>query len=67
MALNVQSATTNSIFIHLHMENTTKRYWKGVEELRNDAQFVKNANSEFTNVNSEEDLLGKDPQRRDFL
>ena len=49
------------------MENTTKRYWKGVEELRNDAQFVKNANSEFINVNSEEDLLGKDPQRRDFL
>ncbi len=49
------------------MENTTKRYWKGVEELRNDSEFVKNANSEFANVNSEEDLLGKDPQRRDFL
>ena len=50
------------------MENTSKRYWKGVEELRNDATFVKNANSEFSNVNSADDLLGgSNTQRRDFL
>ena len=50
------------------MENTSKRYWKGVEELRNDTQFVKNATSEFSNVNSADDLLGgSNTQRRDFL
>ena len=56
------------------MENTTKRYWKGVEELRNDAAFVKNANSEFANSDSDElssdpdGLLGgSDTKRRDFL
>ncbi len=56
------------------MENTSKRYWKGVEELRNDATFVKNANSEFANPdlsessNDLEGLLGgSDTQRRDFL
>ncbi|MCC5612392.1 TAT-variant-translocated molybdopterin oxidoreductase, partial [Nostoc sp. CHAB 5834] len=56
------------------MENTTKRYWKGVEELRNDATFVKNANSEFANPvpnessNDLDGLLGgSDTKRRDFL
>ncbi|GAB3963040.1 TAT-variant-translocated molybdopterin oxidoreductase [Spirosoma harenae] len=56
------------------MENTSKRYWKGVEELRNDASFVKNANSEFANPdlsessNDLEGLLGgSNTQRRDFL
>lgn len=56
------------------MENTSKRYWKGVEELRNDATFVKNANSEFANPDlgeSSEDLEGllggSNTQRRDFL
>ncbi len=56
------------------MENTTKRYWKGVEELRNDATFVKNANSEFANPdltetsNDLDSLLGNsDTKRRDFL
>ncbi|GAB3898012.1 TAT-variant-translocated molybdopterin oxidoreductase [Spirosoma agri] len=55
-------------------ENTTKRYWKGVEELRNDATFVKNANSEFANPdlgdssNDLDGLLGgSNTQRRDFL
>ncbi|QHV98472.1 TAT-variant-translocated molybdopterin oxidoreductase [Spirosoma endbachense] len=55
-------------------ENTTKRYWKGVEELRNDATFVKNANSEFANPDlgdSSDDLDGllggSNTQRRDFL
>jgi MoCo/4Fe-4S cofactor protein with predicted Tat translocation signal len=55
------------------MENNTKRYWKGLEELRNDAKFVKNASSEFgsfepTNPNdfkSVVDGIGSD--RRDFL
>jgi len=54
------------------MENTNKRYWKGVEELRNDPAFVKNANSEFANpdANSASDpdgLFGGNTQRRDFL
>ena len=52
------------------MENITKRYWKGVEELRNDPAFVKSANREFANVNSADELdgvLGNNPQRRDFL
>jgi MoCo/4Fe-4S cofactor protein with predicted Tat translocation signal len=52
------------------MENTTKRYWKGVEELRNDPAFVKNADREFANVNSADELdgvLGGNPERRDFL
>ena len=56
------------------MENTSKRYWKGVEELRNDATFVKNANSEFASPGLNEssndlnDLLGgSTTQRRDFL
>lgn len=55
-------------------ENTTKRYWKGVEELRNDASFIKNANSEFANpdlsdASSDLDGLlgGSNTQRRDFL
>lgn len=56
------------------MENTSKRYWKGVEELRNDATFVKNANSEFANPDPSESssdlnglLGGSNTQRRDFL
>jgi MoCo/4Fe-4S cofactor protein with predicted Tat translocation signal len=44
------------------MENTTKRYWKGVEELKNDINFVKNANQEFNFDGAEEGT-----QRRDFL
>ena len=56
------------------MENKSKRYWKGVEELRNDATFVKNANSEFATPelseasNDLDGLLGgSNTQRRDFL
>ena len=56
------------------MENTSKRYWKGVEELSNDATFVKNANSEFANPDLSESssdldglLGGSNTQRRDFL
>lgn len=56
------------------MENTSKRYWKGVEELRNDATFVKHATSEFNNpdlTDSSDDIQGllggSNTQRRDFL
>src|SRR6218665_2479121 len=29
------------------MENTKKRYWKGIEELKNDINVVKNSEKEF--------------------
>jgi molybdopterin-containing oxidoreductase family iron-sulfur binding subunit len=46
------------------MENTNKRYWKGVEELKNDIEFVKNANREF----NLDDIDTVEPtHRRDFL
>ncbi len=44
------------------MEDTNKRYWKGIEELKNDINVVKNADREF---NSEEIEGGT--YRRDFL
>jgi len=54
------------------MENTNKRFWRGIEELRNDESFVKNANLEFaengpdgTDYESIVDGTGSD--RRDFL
>ena len=43
------------------------KYWKGLEELNNDADFVENANKEFPEylpVNEKED---SQPSRRDFL
>lgn len=48
------------------------RYWKGLEELRNDASFVRNANSEFAptppSENEYENLVdGTGTHRRDFL
>lgn len=46
------------------MENTNKRYWKGIEELKNDINVVKNADREFNIENME----GVEPtHRRDFL
>jgi MoCo/4Fe-4S cofactor protein with predicted Tat translocation signal len=41
-----------------------KTYWKGLEELKNDPQFVKHADKEFVDLGTE-----KDPghSRRDFL
>ena len=46
------------------MENTEKKYWKGVEELKNDIGFVKNANREF----NLDDIETVEPtHRRDFL
>jgi len=54
------------------MEYTNKRYWKGLEELRNDKGFVKNANSEFapappTETQYESLVDGMGTHRRDFL
>ena len=54
------------------MENN-KRYWKGIEELTNDLEFVKNADREFpeylpVNSNKEtSDDTGANSNRRDFL
>ncbi len=44
------------------MENTKKRYWKGIEELKNDINVVKNAEREF----NLDDVDGG-THRRDFL
>ncbi len=54
------------------MKNTTKRYWKGLEELRNDERFVKNAQNEFADpvqgdVSYESLTDGAGSNRRDFL
>ncbi|MFN4147561.1 MAG: TAT-variant-translocated molybdopterin oxidoreductase [Runella sp.] len=56
------------------MENPTKRYWKGLEELRNDEIFVKNAHNEFGSFESEQSSQTNDltngigtADRRDFL
>lgn len=45
------------------MKESKKVYWKGLEQLRNEASFVKNANDEFA-PGPEEDLSHS---RRDFL
>jgi len=47
------------------MENKTKRYWKGVEELTNDPAFVKNAYREFPEIPQDDESKGS--SRRDFL
>ncbi len=53
------------------MENTNKRYWRGLEELRNDEKFIKDAGSEFADAPTEnqyESLVdGAGTHRRDFL
>ena len=43
---------------------TKKTYWKGLEQLKNDPAFIKNADKEFVNVGVEED---PGHSRRDFL
>ncbi|HQQ82089.1 MAG TPA: TAT-variant-translocated molybdopterin oxidoreductase [Cyclobacteriaceae bacterium] len=43
---------------------TKKTYWKGLEQLKNDPAYVKNADKEFVNVGMEED---PGHSRRDFL
>jgi len=55
------------------MENSNKRYWKGIEELTNDPSFVKNIHNEFGNMPSSTDSKGDSlvdgtgTHRRDFL
>ena len=50
-----------------------KRYWKGVEELRNDAEFVRLKNNEFFEELPVDEVLGQKADekdatpRRDFL
>ncbi len=50
------------------MKDTKKTYWKGLEELNNDPEFVKNADKEFVELPS---VGGQDSEggssRRDFL
>jgi MoCo/4Fe-4S cofactor protein with predicted Tat translocation signal len=46
------------------MSTTKKTYWKGLEQLKNDAAFVKNADKEFVDLGVEED---PGHSRRDFL
>ena len=51
------------------MKENTKTYWRGVEELSNDPEFVKSANGEFPDVRLKE-LDGdysEGTNRRDFL
>ena len=46
------------------MEESNKIYWKGIEQLANNPDFVKNAHKEFSTPEPEEDL---GQSRRDFL
>jgi MoCo/4Fe-4S cofactor protein with predicted Tat translocation signal len=46
------------------MEESTKTYWKGLEQLTNSPEFVKHANQEFAQPAPEEDF---GHSRRDFL
>jgi MoCo/4Fe-4S cofactor protein with predicted Tat translocation signal len=54
------------------MENTTKRYWRGLEELTNEADFIKNSHKEFGDMPTDEISTGNitdgsGTHRRDFL
>ncbi|MFC3878754.1 TAT-variant-translocated molybdopterin oxidoreductase [Algoriphagus namhaensis] len=48
------------------MKDTKKTYWKGLEELNNDPEFVKHADKEFVELPSTVDQEGGS-SRRDFL
>ena len=80
MVWNVLNVTINqkkliqeydSFVLNSFMENTNKRYWRGIEELRNDEKFIKDAASEFADGPTEsqyESLVdGAGTHRRDFL
>ena len=43
----------------------TKKYWKGLEQLKNSAEFQEKANKEFPEYLPIAD--GEEPSRRDFL
>lgn len=47
------------------MAENNKRYWKGIEEYKNDTEFVKNAEREFPEFPDMDSDEG--PNRRDFL
>ena len=49
----------------LIMKKGNKTYWKGIEQLKNDPAFVKNAESEFPEFLPIKD--SSDNSRRDFL
>jgi molybdopterin-containing oxidoreductase family iron-sulfur binding subunit len=54
------------------MENNTKKYWKGLEELQQTPEFVKHKNNEFAEELPMEELLSESKvnnptPRRDFL
>ena len=54
------------------MENNTKRYWRGIEELTNSSEFVKHAHREFGDAPTADDksealIDGTNTVRRDFL
>ncbi len=48
------------------MKENNKTYWKGLEELTNDPEFVKNADKEFPGLSSG-NSPEEGPNRRDFL
>ncbi|TAE73051.1 MAG: 4Fe-4S dicluster domain-containing protein [Bacteroidetes bacterium] len=48
------------------MEELNKVYWRGIEELTNDVEFVKNAEKEFAH-DLPENKSGDENNRRDFL
>jgi len=53
------------------MKDNNKKYWKGIEELSNDPEFLKHAHNEFPEFLPVKEKGGSDasdaPDRRDFL
>lgn len=47
------------------MKDTKKKYWKGLEELNSDAEFVQRSQNEFPELLNSDNEEG--PNRRDFL
>jgi len=66
-------AETNTHHRTLPIKDMEKKYWKGVEELRNDAEFVRLRNNEFFEEIPVEEVIGRKAEssdttpRRDFL
>jgi MoCo/4Fe-4S cofactor protein with predicted Tat translocation signal len=52
------------------MKDNKKTYWKGIEQLSNDPEYIKRAHSEFPEylpINSNKENGGEGASRRDFL
>jgi molybdopterin-containing oxidoreductase family iron-sulfur binding subunit len=49
------------------MKENNKTYWKGIEQLTNDPEFVKNADKEFPEFSPSNNGEDGGPSRRDFL